>query len=42
MMSSQKVNYDNNNNNNNNNNCNNKTLKVSIYIVHAFLTLYPS
>ena len=38
-MSSQKINYD---NNNNNNNCNNKTLKVSIYIVHAFLTLYPS
>ena len=30
------------NNNINSNNCDNKTLEVIIYIVHAFLTLSPS
>ena len=47
MMSSQIINYDDssnnhNNNNINSNNCDNKTLEVIIYIVHAFLTLSPS
>ena len=45
-MSSQIINYDdssnNHNNNINSNNCDNKTLEVIIYIVHAFLTLSPS
>ena len=51
MMSSQIINCDdsdnnnNNNNDNNNNNCDNsndKMLKITIYIVHAFLTICPS
>ena len=51
MMSSQIFNCDgsnnnnNNNNNNDNNNCDNsndKMLKITIYIVHAFLTICPS
>ena len=44
MMSYQIINYKYNNNNNDNNsiNCNNKTLEVIIYILHAFFTLSPS